>query len=342
MKIEITYDKKFIQLTNLYPYEMQILKKEFTREIKNAWLLKKKSKLINTERTYINDMGYMPIGLWLDLIKVCQQYNFKLEYSKEFIDYMNSFTKLSYESFENYIKETFKDAAFPDGSPFYPYKFQIEAAWNLLRFKRSSAEISTSAGKTLISFIIFKYLIDVCKVKKILYIVPSVDLAEQSAEKYELYESYLKVHNHNWSTGILRSGLKKAEKEAAENCNILFGTFQSLGRRDENYFLDFEALIEDECCHPDTIITMADGTFKKISNVNIGDEVITLNEDTLQKEVHEVEYVYKNLSPHDKIYNIELESGDILKLTGNHKVLTSNRGYVRVDELTETDELIKY
>jgi CRISPR/Cas system-associated endonuclease/helicase Cas3 len=47
----------------------------------------------------------------------------------------------------------------------------------MLKYKKCCSEISTSGGKTLISFIIFKYLIDVENINNILYIVPSVDLA---------------------------------------------------------------------------------------------------------------------------------------------------------------------
>jgi type I site-specific restriction-modification system R (restriction) subunit len=95
----------------------------------------------------------------------------------------------------------------------------------LLKYKKCCGEISTSGGKTLISFMIFKYLMDVQQIKNILYIVPSVDLATQSAEQYEIYESYLKKHNNPWEIGVLKAGLNKKEKEKVYSCNILFGTF---------------------------------------------------------------------------------------------------------------------
>jgi CRISPR/Cas system-associated endonuclease/helicase Cas3 len=78
---------------------------------------------------------------------------------------------------------TFNGAECPDKDipgkmvPFKPREYQIESAYKLIKYRKSSGEISTSGGKTLISFMIFKYLIDCCYAKKILYIVPSVDLA---------------------------------------------------------------------------------------------------------------------------------------------------------------------
>jgi ribonucleoside-diphosphate reductase alpha chain len=40
-----------------------------------------------------------------------------------------------------------------------------------------------------------------------------------------------------------------------------------------------------------------------------------------------------------ELYEIEDENGNILKCTGDHLVFTKNRGYIRADELVETDEL---
>jgi len=40
-----------------------------------------------------------------------------------------------------------------------------------------------------------------------------------------------------------------------------------------------------------------------------------------------------------ELYEIEDETGNILKCTGDHRIFTKNRGYVRADELVETDEL---
>mgnify|MGYP000688708887 CR=1 FL=1 len=56
----------------------------------------------------------------------------------------------------------------------------------------------------------------------------------------------------------------------------------------------------------------------------------------------EVEFVYKNLSKNNQMYEIELENGDILNITGNHKVLLKTNIWKRVDELDISDEIIFY
>lgn len=43
-----------------------------------------------------------------------------------------------------------------------------------------------------------------------------------------------------------------------------------------------------------------------------------------------------------EVYEIELENGYVLECTHDHRILTSNRGYVRADELTVNDDVICY
>ena len=335
MIIDISDDKDLITLMGEAPHEVQTVRNSLTAEIPNAYMLKKLKSVKNTKRTFMTDYNQCPTGLWLEVIKICKKWNFNVSFTPLMQDYINQYN-LGYNLFKNYVDKTFEGAVNEKGYPFKPYDYQIEAAYKLIKFQKCCGEISTSAGKTLISFIMFKYLFDVAKVKKILYVVPSIDLATQSAEKYELYESYLKKHNHNWSVGILTSGLKKKEKERVEKCNILFGTFQSLCKKNDEFYYDFNACFNDECLDKDTMVLMADGTEKKISDVKEGEKVYTYNRLTNEKEIHEVEYVYHGLSKGEKLYSLEMEDGTTLKITGNHKVLTQ-RGWVRVDELNCDD-----
>lgn len=258
MKIDITYDQLYMVCTSDFPYELQLLKRFLTREVENAYMFKKKLPFLSTERTFINEYGMVPIGLWLEILRFGKKYNIYIEMTQGMQSYLGQF-QLDYNYFLNYVNKTFKDAKQPilddkgnptgKYKPFIPREYQIKAAYTLLKYRKACGEISTSSGKTLITFIIFKFLIDSGYANNILYIVPSVDLAIQSAEKYELYETYLKKHNHNWEIGILKSGLNKKEKEKIDNCNILFGTYQSLCKKDNTFFSKFTACISDETHH---------------------------------------------------------------------------------------------
>jgi hypothetical protein len=101
-----------------------------------------------------------------------------------------------------------------------------------------------------------------------------------------------------------------------------------------------KVLIVDECLHPDTLISMSDGGFKMIKDINIDDMVKTINEETGELEDKPVLDIHYNLNKGEQMYEIEMDNGDILKITGNHKVKLIDGSWKRVDELNESDEIL--
>lgn len=101
-----------------------------------------------------------------------------------------------------------------------------------------------------------------------------------------------------------------------------------------------KVLIVDECLHPDTEITLFDDSKKKISDIKNGDLVKTLNEETGIIEIKPVIKLHNNLNKGEQMYEIEMENGDILKITGNHKVKLIDGSWKRVDELKDDDEIL--
>lgn len=202
----------------------------------------------NTKRKFIDEYGRVPLGLWVHVLKTAQAKNINVQLSLEMQQYIQQFN-LGYDLFKKYVDNTFRGALNEKGEKFKPYDYQIEAAHRLIKYKKCTAEISTSAGKTLISFILFKYLFDTQSVKKILYIVPSVDLATQSIDKFQEYENFLFTHKKNWRAAVLTSKLNKAQKLALEDANFIFGTYQSLRNKPYEWFSDFNAVLVDEAHH---------------------------------------------------------------------------------------------
>ena len=202
----------------------------------------------NTKRKFIDEYGRVPLGLWVHVLKTAQAKNINVQLSPEMQQYIQQFN-LGYDLFKKYVDNTFRGALNEKGEKFKPYDYQIEAAHRLIKYKKCTAEISTSAGKTLISFILFKYLFDTQSVKKILYIVPSVDLATQSIDKFQEYEDFLFTHKKNWRAAVLTSKLNKAQKLALEDANFIFGTYQSLRNKPYEWFNDFNAVLVDEAHH---------------------------------------------------------------------------------------------
>lgn len=252
MKLDITDDHKFIVLKDASKFEAGQLKLSLTREMPNSFVVKKINPNVNTKRCFINNYGLIPFGLWVTVMGIAKRYGIPIELSdslKACTDFSKSIT---YEEFESYVSSLFSKCK----DRFFPKPYQIEAAWKAIKYKNDCVEISTSGGKTLISYIIFKWLLD-NGVDNILYIVPSIDLASQSAEKYYMYEGMIEGPQ-NFEIAQLRSGLNKAEKDKIENSNVLFATFQSLSRKKPEFFDRFKCVICDECHHSSS---------KSVSNV---------------------------------------------------------------------------
>lgn len=94
--------------------------------------------------------------------------------------------------------------------------YQYKSAYKILRYKISLSELATRAGKTLISYVIFRYAMTYLDVKRILMIVPGIDLVKQGYEDFAEYGEFFNTECV-WGGGKL-----------VESSNLTIGTFTSL------------------------------------------------------------------------------------------------------------------
>jgi hypothetical protein len=78
---------------------------------------------------------------------------------------------------------------------------------------------------------------------------------------------------------------------------------------------------------------------KQISDILIGEEVLSFNLDSHQLEFKPVVAISKNPTV-KKIYKITTENGKELTCTEDHRIYTKNRGYIEVKDLTKEDVVI--
>lgn len=101
------------------------------------------------------------------------------------------------------------------------------------------------------------------------------------------------------------------------------------------------------CLTGDTLITIkVDDEIKDVRIDSIEDlvkekdvYVMSYNEETKTNEFNKV-YEWLDQGKSDDLYEIEDELGNMIRCTGDHKVYTKNRGYVKARDLLETDELL--
>lgn len=211
--------------------------------------------------------------------------------------------------------------------------YQIDAIRQALDTNRVTLQSPTASGKSALIYSIIRWHLNANR--KILLIVPNTSLVEQM---YSDFLDYSSINGFSIDNNMqkLYSGFTKDFTK-----NVLISTWQSLITiKTKSFFNQFDCVIVDECLHVDTLVDTYLGK-TQITDINIGDLVLTLNEDTKVYEYKPVIKVHKNLSIKEKKFKITYEDGTSVIITGNHKQYT-NRGWIRTDELVLDDMILSY
>lgn len=205
--------------------------------------------------------------------------------------------------------------------PFELRPYQVQAVNKALDAGSGIVKAATGAGKTAM-------LAGLCDIfgqegMRALTIVPSADLVGQTSNTFKLLGIEHGVYSGN---------------EKNIYAPHVIATWQSL-QNNPTVIADFQAVIVDECVHPDTLIKTSTGELP-INTLNEGDLVLTVNESTNEQELKPILKIHRNLliSSPEKRLKIKLDNGKELIITGNHKVLTKT-GWICADALTLDDEL---
>lgn len=251
--------------------------------------------------------------------------------------------RLTYDfQFDEITETSYSHVKWPSGHPLAGQgievrEHQVNAVNSYLKNMQSVNILPTGAGKTLIAGILSE---KVEKYGRSVTIVPSKDLVVQTEEDFV---------NLGLDVGVLYGDRKDLTKTHT------ICTWQSLdalikkskaGEAEitiTEFLEDVICVIVDECFHPETLVLTKTG-YKKICDIVPGEVVINYSESNKVFKEDTVVKVHKNLtnSASEKMYELAFDNGKILKVTGNHKFLTSNRGWVRADELTADDDIINY
>ena len=230
MELSLTENKQLLRIDEATELELEQLNISLNRRIE-SWRFNPlvKKGLWDGYVSYIKDDKWIPSGLWREVMGICKEYKFEFK--------LNGITEI-FDTSINQEKFTEWALAFFDKSEITPRDYQIEAAFNILKFKRCLSELATSAGKTLISFLTVTYLLEHQKAQRILFIVPNVSLVVQASEDFLDY-------NYRNAVDIKVQQIYSGQKIRAGR-NVVIGTYQSLVKKDKAYFAEFDAVIVDE------------------------------------------------------------------------------------------------
>ena len=173
-------------------------------------------------------------GLYKTIWDWCQENNIQCEGIDNNLKYTGF--KMSLEEFTDYIKKWNLNLD--------PRDYQVKAAWLILHYRCSCSQLCTRAGKTLIFYIIARYLLE-NGCKNVLMVVPSIQLVKQGVQDLNDYKEFFGTETV-WAKG-----------EYCEGSNLTIGTFQSLVKRadkrsvkyDPTWFNKFDVVVVDEAHH---------------------------------------------------------------------------------------------
>ena len=175
---------------------------------------------------------YCHSGLWKTVFDWCKKKNINIE-----IQNLDQFKYTGFDmAFDNFVEYVNSWEI-----TLNPYPYQLRAAWLILHYRQSLSQLATRAGKTLIAYIVFRYMIE-HGANKILMVVPNTTLIKQAVKDFDDYKEYF-MSETVWADG-----------ETVEGSNLTIGTFQSLVKRadkrsvkyDPHFFDPYDVVLVDE------------------------------------------------------------------------------------------------
>lgn len=147
------------------------------------------------------------------------------------------------------------------------YAYQSEAAFLAVLNKIARIEVGTGGGKTMITYLYCKFMVDKIipklnrEQKKILIIVPTVDLAKQLKANFSEYQELIPEENKLRIETIYSGSKRFAEAD------VVCGTWQSVAEFEEEYFDDFFCFICDEA-HISKNFKIKEGIYSKMAHAD--------------------------------------------------------------------------
>jgi len=330
IKIE---DEVNVRISGLELGERKTLMKLFSFDVPGArYLPAVRLGRWNGKTSFFSIGGASYVNLLEEIIPVIDNagYDIELEDSRQYSTTFN---------FATVSADTFKHKNWPkghpvEGQPVILRDYQIDLVNNFLSNPQCLQQAATGAGKTLVTAAL-SYSIE--SYGRSIIIVPNVTLVTQTEKDYI---------NLGLDVGVYYGG----RKEYGKTHTIC--TWQSLNAMMKNTksgeaevtITDFlegvVCVICDECFDGSSLVLTVSG-YKPIQSLKEGDIILNYSEERKIFKEDTIIKVHTNLtnSSDEKMFELEFDNNEKIKVTGNHKFLTT-LGWVRADELTENHEII--
>ena len=238
--IKIVYNKndlRFISITGDNRGELLELEKHFNKTPQYMFLpsfrgVPRPEVFIHRATLNGNTFFWTHAGLWKNIWDWCKDNKVEVTGIDDYFKYRDF----------NIGFDEFKKIVLGWGINPEPRDYQIKSAWLILKYRRSLSQLATRAGKTLLAYIIFRYMLERGGAHNILMIVPNIQLVRQGVQDMNEYAPFF-TSETVWANG-----------EYCEGANLTIGTFQSLVNRldkkskkyNPSFFNKFDVICVDE------------------------------------------------------------------------------------------------
>lgn len=190
-------------------------------------------------RVYSPGTHKMPIGMLAETVRFCKESGYSVS--------MEGFDELFDNSIDTWFDEQIKENMV--NAPYPCRDYQLDAIKKALTAKKGILLSCTSSGKSLMIFNIIKTLLSKKKTQTML-IVPNVTLVEQMYTDFKSYG----WNNIEVDVQLLYGEITSKSKSKKPNVYmidytkpVLITTWQSVMKKDREFFQRYEAVIVDEC-----------------------------------------------------------------------------------------------
>jgi superfamily II DNA or RNA helicase len=231
MKLIVTEDLKYLRIAEAEELEMEQLSFSLKKRIRGWFFNPTVKKKLWDGYVHFCKNNFIPVGLWSEVVKLGETYNFPVEIQglERIID-----TDFNEVDFRKWVEEFFSD------HPKYsPRDYQIDSAAAILKHRLCTSEIATSAGKTLITFLVYGYLKAKNKVDKMVIVVPNTTLVMQLKDDWEDY--------NNDKLALKVKQVYGGSKDNDPGYDVIVGTFQSLTKKTLDFYKGVNIVFVDEC-----------------------------------------------------------------------------------------------
>jgi len=228
MKLHIDDTKEFLVIDECTQQEYDQLKISYNKDVKKARFSPQyKAGTWDGKINFLRNK-YLPASTYHYLFSLAEEFRFPCEISNLDCLFDND---IDYDEFKDWCDEFFKDS---EKKPRY---YQVDSAYRGLKYRRCMLQLATSAGKTFIAFMMIAWLMTHRNVKKVMMVVPGIDLVLQPTADFNEYNNGkldIKIQQ-------IFSGCK-----VTPDANIYIGTYQSLRSECASFFQQFDMVITDE------------------------------------------------------------------------------------------------